>query len=86
MLEADTKRPWSLKQRIRGRHGHLSNQTTLNSWNPSKTLPERVFLMHLNRDCNNVEEVKEKFGNLSGRGKRFNTFVVDPNNSMTIPV
>ncbi|MEM9227551.1 MAG: MBL fold metallo-hydrolase, partial [Verrucomicrobiota bacterium] len=24
MLEKDTVRPWSLKQRIRGRHGHLS--------------------------------------------------------------
>ena len=28
MLEEDEKRPWSLKQRIRSRHGHLSNQTT----------------------------------------------------------
>ena len=87
MLEADTKRPWSLKQRIRGRHGHLSNQTTfelLESFQDSSW--KEVFLMHLSRDCNNVEEVKEKFGNLSGRGKRFNTFVVDPNNSMTIPV
>ena len=27
MLDEDTKRPWSLKQRIRGRHGHLSIKT-----------------------------------------------------------
>jgi phosphoribosyl 1,2-cyclic phosphodiesterase len=25
LLKADTRRPWSLKQRISGRHGHLSN-------------------------------------------------------------
>jgi len=27
LLKADTKRPWSVKQRISGRHGHLSNQS-----------------------------------------------------------
>ncbi len=26
MLEADTRRPWATKQRISGRHGHLSNE------------------------------------------------------------
>jgi phosphoribosyl 1,2-cyclic phosphodiesterase len=25
LLERDERRPWSIKQRIRGRHGHLSN-------------------------------------------------------------
>ena len=26
LLNADTKRPWSVKQRITSRHGHLSNE------------------------------------------------------------
>ena len=28
LLKADIKRPWSTKQRISGRHGHLSNDGT----------------------------------------------------------
>ncbi|HKK18039.1 MAG TPA: MBL fold metallo-hydrolase, partial [Opitutales bacterium] len=28
LLERDERRPWSIKQRIRGRHGHLSNSAT----------------------------------------------------------
>ncbi len=62
MLEMDTRRPWSLKQRILGRHGHLSNKSA------SELLKEvsnpgwkRVFLAHLSRDCNNVELVRRTF-------------------------
>ena len=29
LLKEDTKRPLSIKQRIRGRHGHLSNESHL---------------------------------------------------------
>ena len=29
LLERDERRPWSIKQRIRGRHGHLSNNVLL---------------------------------------------------------
>ena len=28
LLQADNKRPWSLKQRVASRHGHLSNKQT----------------------------------------------------------
>ena len=87
MLDEDTKRPWSLKQRIRGRHGHLSNQKTyelLESF--TDYCWEKVFLMHLSKDCNDVETVREQFGKLSGQGNRFNTFFVDPNNSASIPI
>lgn len=87
MLEEDTKRPWSLKQRIRGRHGHLSNQTTFellesitdNSW-------EKVFLMHLSKDCNDVQMVRNQFKKLADHGKRFLTYVVDPINATSLPV
>jgi phosphoribosyl 1,2-cyclic phosphodiesterase len=53
LLESDLSRPWSLKQRIRGRHGHLSNPAALNSL--CEHLPSRaqkIFLAHLSRDCN----------------------------------
>ena len=87
MLDEDTKRPWSLKQRIRGRHGHLSNQTTyelLESFTDSNW--DKVFLMHLSKDCNDVETVRAQFGKLPGQGNRFDTFIVDPNNSASIPI
>ncbi len=87
MLEDDPKRPWSLKQRIRGRHGHLSNERTfdlLDSFDQYKW--KKVFLMHLSKDCNNVTRVRERFSNLQRNGKRFETFVVDPKTSKTLPL
>ncbi|MEC8044084.1 MAG: MBL fold metallo-hydrolase [Verrucomicrobiota bacterium] len=87
MLAEDEKRPWSTKQRIRSRHGHLSNQTTfelLDSYQDSHW--QKVFLMHLSKDCNNVSIVREQFSKLSYKGKRFETFVVDPLTSETLPI
>jgi len=56
MLANDTKRPWSIKQRISSRHGHLSNAQC------AKLLSEiaherltRVVIGHLSSDCNNPE-------------------------------
>lgn len=53
LLEADTKRPWATKQRIRSRHGHLSNSQVLDLVrdiaHPALT---RVVLGHLSADCN----------------------------------
>ena len=79
MLEKDEKRPWSLKQRIRGRHGHLSNQTTFELLESMENACWReVFLMHLSQDCNDVNLVRERFRKLPGQGKRFATYVIDP--------
>jgi phosphoribosyl 1,2-cyclic phosphodiesterase len=52
MLQAST-RPWSLKQRIAGRQGHLSNSKagSLIVDVAGETL-QTVFLAHLSRDCN----------------------------------
>ena len=53
MLQEDSKRPWSVKQRILSRHGHLSNEAA------AKLVAaiaggqlRRVVLGHLSRDCN----------------------------------
>jgi phosphoribosyl 1,2-cyclic phosphodiesterase len=63
MLEADTKRPWSTKQRISGRHGHLSN-TAARELLESVTSPRwrHVFLAHLSRDCNSLAAVEAACG------------------------
>ncbi|MGB0154814.1 MAG: MBL fold metallo-hydrolase [Verrucomicrobiales bacterium] len=53
MLQNDTHRPWSTKQRISNRHGHLSNDQTaeLVGQIASENLT-RVVLGHLSSDCN----------------------------------
>ncbi len=56
LLEADTKRPWSTKQRISSRHGHLSNtQVTELIRDIAHPALGRVVLGHLSSDCNQPE-------------------------------
>ena len=77
LLERDERRPWSIKQRIRGRHGHLSNLAAyemLEEVLPGSRL-QKVFLAHLSKDCNNVALVREKF---TGLGDSVRIEVVDP--------
>lgn len=53
LLEADSKRPWSIKQRISSRHGHLSNgQVTDLIRDIAHPALGRVVLGHLSSDCN----------------------------------
>ena len=56
MLRDDPRRPWSLKQRILSRHGHLSNDgaADLAEQVASASLG-RLYLGHLSRDCNHPE-------------------------------
>ena len=66
-LQADTRRPWSLKQRIMSIHGHLSNAAAATE---VVGLLEhglnRAILCHLSRDCNSPElalgEVRGQLG------------------------
>ena len=56
LLQADTHRPWPVKQRIMSRHGHLSNIAAagvIEELLSGKI--ERVVLGHLSRDCNTPE-------------------------------
>jgi phosphoribosyl 1,2-cyclic phosphodiesterase len=57
MLEEDMVRPWSVKQRIMSRHGHLSNEDAgaLAGRLASRRL-EHLFLGHLSRDCNTPQK------------------------------
>jgi phosphoribosyl 1,2-cyclic phosphodiesterase len=60
MLRNDTHRPWSVKQRILSRHGHLSNEAA------ASAIPEivsdrlkRLFLAHLSRGCNEPDLARQ---------------------------
>ncbi len=56
MLKDDPKRPWSLKQRILSRHGHLSNEAAADVIQEIVTAELRhLYLGHLSRDCNTPE-------------------------------
>jgi phosphoribosyl 1,2-cyclic phosphodiesterase len=56
LLQEDPKRPWSVKQRILSRHGHLSNEAAAEALSEvmSETL-RHLFLGHLSQDCNRPE-------------------------------
>ena len=67
MLRADSKRPWATKQRIGGRHGHLSNQKArelLEAVAVEQPAWRQIYLTHLSRDCNSVEAVLREFAGI----------------------
>lgn len=60
LLEADMKRPWSIKQRISSRHGHLSNEQTaelISEIHCNKL--QNIILGHLSSDCNTAHLAKK---------------------------
>ncbi|MCP4847154.1 MAG: MBL fold metallo-hydrolase [Verrucomicrobiaceae bacterium] len=71
MLQNDTRRPWSLKQRIASRHGHLSNAQAaeLITEIAGEGQLQRVVLGHLSEDCNCPEAaMKAVCSGLHGAG------------------
>ncbi len=88
MLDEDERRPWSVKQRIKSRHGHLSNTTALEFINGEHEPSwKRVFLVHLSKDCNDVSIISSMLGQEEdqGRSRHFTVSVVDPKGSGTTP-
>jgi phosphoribosyl 1,2-cyclic phosphodiesterase len=61
----DARRPWALKQRIAGRHGHLSN-TAARELLETVASPRwrRVYLTHLSRECNNPGAILRAFSGI----------------------
>jgi phosphoribosyl 1,2-cyclic phosphodiesterase len=56
MLQDCVRRPWSLKQRILGRHGHLSNEAAADVAQEIMSAELRhLYLAHLSRECNHPE-------------------------------
>ena len=61
LLDADEKRPWSTKQRISGRHGHLSNdQAAELICSIAHQDLHQVVLGHLSDDCNDPDLARKK--------------------------
>ena len=60
LLQNDERRPWSLKQRIASRHGHLSNKQAAELVGSivGGGMLQRVVLAHLSEDCNSPEIAK----------------------------
>jgi phosphoribosyl 1,2-cyclic phosphodiesterase len=56
LLQDCPRRPWSLKQRILGRHGHLSNEAAAEAAAQIMTAElKHLYLAHLSRECNKPE-------------------------------
>jgi phosphoribosyl 1,2-cyclic phosphodiesterase len=52
----DSRRSWSLKQRILGRHGHLSNEAAAEAAEQIMSADLKyLYLAHLSRECNKPE-------------------------------
>lgn len=64
LLEEDQKRPWSIKQRISSRHGHLSNTQAVELIKSLQVSGlQKVALGHLSQDCNTPECIMELMQN-----------------------
>jgi phosphoribosyl 1,2-cyclic phosphodiesterase len=56
LLQECPTRPWSLKQRILSRHGHLSNEAAADAAEEIMSADLRhLYLGHLSRECNHPE-------------------------------
>jgi phosphoribosyl 1,2-cyclic phosphodiesterase len=65
LLQENPHRPWSVKQRILGRHGHLSNEAAADLAQEIASAELRhLYLGHLSRECNRPELA---FSTVSGR-------------------
>ncbi len=65
MLENST-RPYRLKSRIKGSHGHLSNSDAIQIIkNLSLDCVEKIYLAHISRECNSVSHIAELLDNVA---------------------
>ncbi len=56
----NSNRPYSLKMRIKGSHGHLSNSDAISLIEGlDSTLVDKVYLAHISRECNSVSHINE---------------------------
>lgn len=79
LLQQDTKRPWSVKQRICGRHGHLSNKAAYELMASVEGPAWRhVCLAHLSRDCNSLPAVQTTFAPFLQPGHAFALSIIPP--------
>lgn len=79
LLKADLRRPWSTKQRIAGRHGHLSNVAACALLSEvASPRWRRIYLTHLSRDCNSRAAVELAFAGVRSALHACEFAVVEP--------
>lgn len=65
-MQADSGRPWFLKRRITGGHGHLSNPQAFEAirkiLDRGRRLPDHIVLLHRSQDCNCPDLLRTLFG------------------------
>ncbi len=85
LLKADTRRPWSTKQRISGRHGHLSN-TAACQLLAAVASPRwrRIYLTHLSRDCNSRAAIELAFAGIRTNLRTCEISIVEPGQSTPV--
>ena len=86
LLDQDRKRPWSVKQRIKGRHGHLSNEATYSFLDSilGQSSIKTVYLAHLSKDCNCVKLVSKNSELLKKNHSGLEIVVVDPHQEFVL--
>lgn len=64
-MQADSARPWFLKRRITGGHGHLSNSQAFAAirklLDRACRLPDHIVLLHRSQECNCPDLVRRLF-------------------------
>lgn len=82
LLKNDHKRPWSTKQRIAGRHGHLSNAAARELLAAvSSPRWRHIYLTHLSRDCNSRAAVELALADVRASLASCQFSVVEPGES-----
>ena len=88
LLRQDPKRPWSIKQRIYSRHGHLSNESAAKSLAElGENRLKYLFLAHLSQDCNTPELAHRTFvAHLNPQGLSPLNVIVAERHRLTEPI
>jgi phosphoribosyl 1,2-cyclic phosphodiesterase len=67
LLEIDAKRPYYIKDRIRSRLGHLSNEAAVNFIKNNRPNQwKKVILAHVSSDCNSETCIRKLLGDVNG--------------------
>lgn len=79
LLDQCESRPWPTKQRIRGRHGHLSNEACFDFLRGmERPRWQEVCLGHVSKECNDLAMIERSCRQLHEAGARFGLHVIDP--------